>query len=68
MVSWQGQRLLLIEPAYPLYDGELDTLKQSLAWAHLDAVRVVPRIPVDRRHNAKVDYPALMKLLERMGG
>ena len=66
MVSWRGQRLLLIEPAYPLYDGELDTLRQSLAWAHLDTIRVVPRIPVDRRHNAKVDYPALMKLLERM--
>jgi len=67
MVAWRGQRLLLIEPAYPLYDGELDALKQALAWAHLDAIRVVPRIPVDRRHNAKVDYPALMKLLERMG-
>ena len=66
MVAWRGQRLLLIEPAYPLYDGELDTLRQSLARAHLDAIRVVPRIPVDRRHNAKVDYPALMKLLERM--
>jgi acyl-CoA synthetase (AMP-forming)/AMP-acid ligase II len=67
MVAWRGRRLLLIESAYPLYDGEVDTLRQSLAWAHLDAVRVVPRIPVDRRHNAKVDYPALMKQLERRG-
>ena len=66
MVAWRGQRLLLIEPAYPLYAGELDVLKQSLVWAHLDAIRVVPRIPVDRRHNGKVDYPALTKLLERM--
>jgi len=66
MVSWQGQRRLLVEPAYPVYDGELDLLKQSLAWAHLDAIRVVARIPVDRRHNAKIDYPALRKLLERM--
>jgi hypothetical protein len=24
----------------------------------------VPQIPVDRRHNAKVDYPALTRLLE----
>jgi len=67
MVAWQGQRLLLIEPAYPFNEGELDTLRQSLVWAHLDAIQIVPRIPVDRRHNAKVDYPALMKLLERMG-
>lgn len=66
MVAWRGQRLLLIEPAYSLYDGEPDILKQSLAWAHLDAIRVIQRIPVDRRHNAKVDYPALAKLLERM--
>ncbi|HEY7850839.1 MAG TPA: AMP-binding protein, partial [Ktedonobacterales bacterium] len=66
MVAWRGQRLLLIEPAYSLYAGELDVLKQSLAWAHLDAIRVVPRIPVDRRHNGKIDYPALTKLLERM--
>lgn len=65
MVAWRGQRLLLIEPAYPLYDGEMDILKQSLSWAHLDAIRVMPHIPVDRRHNAKIDYPALTKLLER---
>ena len=64
MVGWRGRRLLLVEPAYPLYDGELDILKQSLAWAHLDAIRIVPRIPVDRRHNTKIDYPALLKLLE----
>ena len=68
MVSWRGQRLLLVEPAYPLYDGELDVLKQSLAWAHLDEVRVVARLPVDHRHNAKIDYPALHRLLRRAGG
>jgi acyl-CoA synthetase (AMP-forming)/AMP-acid ligase II len=67
MVGWRGRRLLLIEPTYPLYDGELDTLSQSLDWAHLDAIRIVPHIPVDRRHNTKVDYPALAKLLERIG-
>jgi hypothetical protein len=26
---------------------------------------IVPRIPVDRRHNAKVDYPGLATLLDR---
>lgn len=66
MVSWRGQRLLLVEPAYPLYDGELDVLKQSLAWAHLDAIRVITHLPVDRRHNAKIDYPALYRQLPRM--
>ena len=68
MVAWRGRRVLLVEPAYPLYDGELDVLKQSLAWAHLDEVRVVARLPVDHRHNAKIDYPALHRLLRRAGG
>jgi len=67
MVAWHGQRLLLVERAYALHEGELDVLKRSLAWAYLDAIRVVPRIPVDRRHNSKVDYLALTRLLERMG-
>ena len=68
MASWRGRRVLLAEPAYPLYDGELDVLKQSLAWAHLDAIRVVDCLPVDRRHNGKIDYPALARLLEQAGG
>jgi acyl-CoA synthetase (AMP-forming)/AMP-acid ligase II len=66
MVTWRGQRVLLVEPAYPLYDGELDLLKHSLAWAHLDSIRVISHIPVDRRHNAKIDYPALTRLVRRM--
>ena len=34
-----------------------------LAWARLADVLAVRRIPVDRRHNAKVDYPALRRML-----
>jgi hypothetical protein len=37
----------------------LDLLTSKLAWAQIERVLVLPRIPVDRRHNAKVDYPAL---------
>ena len=39
---------------------------QALRWANLDAVQILPSLPVDRRHNAKIDYPALRRLLERM--
>jgi acyl-CoA synthetase (AMP-forming)/AMP-acid ligase II len=42
--------------------GELIT---RLAWARLDDVVIVGRIPVDRRHNAKVEYQALLQLLDR---
>jgi hypothetical protein len=34
-----------------------------LAWARLSDIRIVGRVPVDRRHNAKVDYPALVRML-----
>lgn len=40
-------------------------LRERLAWARLDDVVLVDRIPVDRRHNAKVDYPELMRVLDR---
>jgi len=39
------------------------SLERHLAWARLDDIRVVDRVPVDRRHNAKIDYPALETLL-----
>lgn len=66
MVAWRGGRLLLVEPSHPLTDSDLDEVRRALAWARLDAIRQIPHIPVDRRHNAKIDYPALMTLLERL--
>jgi acyl-CoA synthetase (AMP-forming)/AMP-acid ligase II len=70
-VSHRGRRLLVVEPAA---DGpgvratatstELRTaLLKRLAWARLSDVGIVGRVPVDRRHNAKVDYPALARML-----
>jgi acyl-CoA synthetase (AMP-forming)/AMP-acid ligase II len=47
--------------------GDADRAKQQLlervAWAHVSDVVIVDRIPLDARHNAKVDYPALRRLL-----
>jgi acyl-CoA synthetase (AMP-forming)/AMP-acid ligase II len=61
MLSHQGRRLLLLEA-----DGSLqaDAISTELAWAKLDEVRTVTRIPVDARHNAKIDYPRLHKMLD----
>jgi hypothetical protein len=36
-----------------------------LAWTRVADIVIVPRIPVDRRHNAKVDYPELLQMLDR---
>ncbi|MCZ6851958.1 MAG: AMP-binding protein, partial [Planctomycetota bacterium] len=63
-VAHNGKRVLVVEPdttqeATP----DADALHSALAWAHIDELLFVNRIPVDKRHNAKIDYPALHRLL-----
>jgi acyl-CoA synthetase (AMP-forming)/AMP-acid ligase II len=58
LVSHQGRRALVVEPCAPA------DLKERLQWAQIEEVRVVRHIPLDKRHNAKVDYPALRRLLD----
>jgi acyl-CoA synthetase (AMP-forming)/AMP-acid ligase II len=66
LVAQNGARLLAVEldphAATPVteIDGQL---RRILAWAALDRIIRLDAIPVDRRHNAKVDYVALRKLL-----
>jgi acyl-CoA synthetase (AMP-forming)/AMP-acid ligase II len=59
-----GRRMLFVEPA-PGGAPDLDSLRRSLAWAQLDEIAMIPRIPVDRRHNAKTDYAALERIVAR---
>jgi acyl-CoA synthetase (AMP-forming)/AMP-acid ligase II len=61
-----GRRTLVVEPASDSTPAELDLLKSKLAWAHIDRLLVLPHIPVDRRHNGKVDYPGLDRILKRL--
>ncbi|QQL44249.1 AMP-binding protein [Sulfuriroseicoccus oceanibius] len=56
-IDHNSQRLLIIEGTIP------ENLEQQLAWAKLDAIRSRPKIPVDKRHNAKIDYPRLVEVL-----
>lgn len=60
-----GGRTLVVEPAANSAQAEWGDLKSKFAWAHIEQVLVLPRIPVDRRHNAKVDYPELDRMLKR---
>jgi len=64
LVAYQGRRLLAVE-FYPGADRTLAPLKELLSWAQLDEIRVYPHLPVDKRHNAKIDYPALFRLLAK---
>jgi acyl-CoA synthetase (AMP-forming)/AMP-acid ligase II len=58
LLGRNGQRILYVQPR----QGErVDTkqLRESLSWAQLDEVRTLREIPLDKRHNAKVDYTRL---------
>lgn len=56
-----GKRLLVVEA--PAEEILLARLHAAVRDAGIDAVRCLPALPVDRRHNAKIDYPALRRLL-----
>src|SRR6185295_13567273 len=61
-IRHRGWRVLVVEPTHETTSLR-ETLMTRLAWADLADVLIVDRIPVDQRHNAKVDYPALRKML-----
>ena len=65
MILHKDRRVLVVEP---FEGGDFSILKACLAWAHVDAVHVWKRLPVDKRHNAKIDYPALHVMLDREVG
>jgi acyl-CoA synthetase (AMP-forming)/AMP-acid ligase II len=65
-VQHQGRRLLAVEPRPAESNPDCEALRSALSWATLDEVRVIDAIPVDRRHNAKIDYPELRRRLERL--
>lgn len=57
-----GKRLLVIEASK---SAALEkSLRESTAWARVQQVIFVDAIPVDQRHNAKIDYPALRQRLD----
>lgn len=60
VVAFRGQRVLVVQRK----DGQvIDNV--TPAWASIDRIMPVKRIPMDRRHHAKVDYPKLERLLQR---
>jgi olefin beta-lactone synthetase len=62
ILSVGGRRILALEADS---DRVVDATRGKLMWAELDEVRVVRAIPMDKRHNAKVDYVALQRLLSK---
>lgn len=60
----RSRRVLCVE-IDRMSEEEMAALKEKLSWAELDEIRIYSRLPVDARHNAKIDYPALRRLLDR---
>ena len=68
LVAHRGRRILAVQLDDRVSAADLSALRESLAWAHTDEIQVHKRLPVDKRHNAKIDYSALDKLLHGGGG
>lgn len=66
LAAVDGERWLVVE-ALPGAAPDLGSLGDRLAWASLDRIALAA-VPVDRRHNAKVDYAALDALVRRLKG
>jgi acyl-coenzyme A synthetase/AMP-(fatty) acid ligase len=66
VVAHRDQRVVAVELAAATRSQvDLVSLMDSLSFARVTQVRIVNRLPMDARHNAKVDYPALRAMLER---
>ncbi len=63
-ISHHGQRLLVVELRSSADNFELETLARALPWAGIEKTLRLQHIPVDRRHEAKTDYPALLLRLD----
>ncbi len=62
VVSCGQRRILAIELRPAAARADLASLQESLSWAYIDAIQVCRHIPVDKRHNAKIDYAAVRRL------
>ena len=61
-LEWKGERLLVVGKIVSEEEhGEISVM--GGAFGMLRIVNL-PELPLDRRHNAKIDYPALRKMLE----
>ena len=57
-----GRRILVIEVEHKAREVR-EALMRRLSWARLHDILMVKQVPVDHRHNAKVDYTELGRLL-----
>jgi hypothetical protein len=52
----EQRRRVLLDP---------QAIAKLIPWAKIESLVIARHIPVDRRHNAKIDYPALLRQLNK---
>ncbi len=62
-VASDGKRWLALQARRAPSESEFRELRKSVEWAHLDECKIIGRLPVDKRHNAKIDYAKLRQIL-----
>lgn len=65
LLAYNEQRVLVVELSDSEFQFECAATARCIADYHIDRIITVRRIPLDRRHDTKIDYPALRKLVER---
>jgi olefin beta-lactone synthetase len=63
LVARNGRRALAVEFFETPSTEDVAALGLQFRWAHVSETLPLRHVPVDKRHNAKVDYPALAGLL-----
>ena len=64
LVAFRGERVLVVQ-AKKGHQVDSTRYKTQLPWAGVDRLIAIKHIPLDKRHNAKVDYTQLESLLAR---
>jgi acyl-CoA synthetase (AMP-forming)/AMP-acid ligase II len=64
LISRHGRRVLVLEPAGREFRSGCVSAATCIADNHIDSIVTVRRIPMDKRHDAKIDYPSLELLLD----
>ena len=63
LVAENDKRILVIETGGGTFSADCLRIARCIAARHIDRIIIVRRIPVDKRHGAKIDYPALHLLM-----
>lgn len=64
LVERDGRRTLVIEASGRVLQDQCAAFTTCVERFAVDRIRPLRRIPTDRRHNSKIDYPALHRLLD----